>query len=89
MIAIVDYIHQALISINETLHKYQSTLQVYHGKPLEIFEQITTQYQVQAVYCNRDLRTSGNKRDQAVKAFSRRTYYSFYDFKDQVIFGSV
>ena len=50
----VDYIHQALISINDTLHKYQSALQVYHGKPLEIFEQITTQYQVQAFYCNRD-----------------------------------
>ncbi|AJW62412.1 Deoxyribodipyrimidine photo-lyase [Elizabethkingia miricola] len=82
----VDYIHQALISINETLHKYQSTFQVYHGKPLEIFEQITTQYQVQAVYCNRDYEPQAIKRDQAVKAFLEGHAIRFYDFKDQVIF---
>ncbi|MCT3733183.1 deoxyribodipyrimidine photo-lyase [Elizabethkingia anophelis] len=82
----VDYIHQALISINDTLHKYQSALQVYHGKPLEIFEQITTQYQVQAVYCNRDYEPQAIKRDHAVKKQLQKNGIQFYDFKDQVIF---
>ena len=82
----VDYIHQALISFNETLHKYQSTLQVYHGKPLEIFEQITTQYQVQAFYCNRDYEPQAIKRDHAVKKKLQKNGIQFYDFKDQVIF---
>lgn len=38
----VDYIHQALISINDTIHKYNSTLQVYHGKPLEVLKNYNT-----------------------------------------------
>ncbi|MCT4324692.1 cryptochrome/photolyase family protein [Elizabethkingia anophelis] len=82
----VDYIHQALISINDTLHKYQSALQVYNGKPLEIFELITTQYQVQAVYCNRDYEPQAIKRDHAVKKQLQKNGIQFYDFKDQVIF---
>lgn len=82
----VDYIHQALISINETLHKYQSTLRVYHGNPLEVFKKIITQYQVQAVYCNRDYEPQAIKRDQAVKVFLEEHAIGFYDFKDQVIF---
>ncbi|MCL1668572.1 DNA photolyase family protein [Elizabethkingia ursingii] len=82
----VDYIHQALISINETLHKYQSTLQVYHGKPSEVFKKIITQYQVQAVYCNRDYEPQSIKRDQIVQTFLEEHAIYFYDFKDQVIF---
>lgn len=82
----VDYIHQALISINDTLHKYNSTLQVYHGKPLEVFKKIITQYQVQAVYCNRDYEPLAIKRDKAVKTFLEEHTIRFYDFKDQVIF---
>lgn len=82
----VDYIHQALISINKTLHKFQSTLQVYHGKPLEVFKKVITQYQVQAVYCNRDYEPQAIKRDQIVQTFLKEHAIDFYDFKDQVIF---
>lgn len=82
----VDYIHQALISINETLHQYQSTLQVYHGKPLEVFKKIITQYQIQAVYCNRDYEPQAIKRDLIVQTFLEQHAIHFYDFKDQVIF---
>ncbi|PUB34366.1 deoxyribodipyrimidine photo-lyase [Elizabethkingia sp. YR214] len=82
----VDYIHQALISINETLHKYQSTLQVYHGKLSEVFKKIITQYQVQAVYCNRDYEPQAIKRDQIVQTFLEEHDIRFCNFKDQVIF---
>lgn len=80
----VDYIHQALISINDTLHKYQSALQVYHGKPLEIFEQITTQYQVQAFYCNRDYEPQAIKRDHAVKSSYKRMVFNFMTLKTRL-----
>lgn len=80
----VDYIHQALISINDTLHKYQSALQVYHGKPLEIFEQITTQYQVQAFYCNRDYEPQAIKRDHAVKRSYKRMVFNFMTLKTRL-----
>ncbi|KUG11930.1 deoxyribodipyrimidine photolyase [Elizabethkingia sp. HvH-WGS333] len=82
----VDYIHQALMTINQALHQHHSSLQVYHGKPLEVFKKIITQYQVQAVYCNRDYEPQAIKRDQAVKIQLQKYDIDFYDFKDQVIF---
>ncbi|MDV2446574.1 deoxyribodipyrimidine photolyase [Elizabethkingia anophelis] len=82
----VDYIHQALMTINQALHQHHSALQVYHGKPLEVFKKIITQYQVQAVYCNRDYEPQAIKRDHAVKKKLQKNGIQFYDFKDQVIF---
>ncbi|MDQ8749682.1 cryptochrome/photolyase family protein [Elizabethkingia miricola] len=82
----VDYIHQALTAINQVLHQHHSALQVYHGKPLDIFKKLTEQYQIQAVYCNRDYEPQAIKRDQAVKTQLQKYGIDFYDFKDQVIF---
>ncbi|MET7037932.1 cryptochrome/photolyase family protein [Elizabethkingia miricola] len=82
----VDYIHQALTAINQVLPPHHSALQVYHGKPLEVFKKIITQYQVQAVYCNRDYEPQAIKRDQVVKTQLQKYGIDFYDFKDQVIF---
>ncbi|MCT3648344.1 deoxyribodipyrimidine photo-lyase [Elizabethkingia anophelis] len=82
----VDYIHQALMTINQTLHQHHSALQVYHGKSLDIFKKLTEQYKIQAVYCNRDYEPQAIKRDQAVKTQLQKYDIDFYDFKDQVIF---
>ena len=82
----VDYIHQALTAINQVLHQHHSALQVYHGKPLDIFKKLTEQYQIQTIYCNRDYEPQAIKRDQAVKTQLQKYDIDFYDFKDQVIF---
>ncbi|KUY20562.1 deoxyribodipyrimidine photolyase [Elizabethkingia miricola] len=82
----VDYIHQALTAINQVLPPHDSALQVYHGKPLDIFKKLTEQYKIQAVYCNRDYEPQAIKRDQVVKTQLQKYDIDFYDFKDQVIF---
>src|SRR5215217_6954710 len=46
----VDYIHQALTSINSELKQYNSTLNVLIGKPIEIFSILGKEYDIQAVY---------------------------------------
>ncbi len=82
----VDYIHQALSSMNKTLRQYQSGIKTFLGKPLEVFQKITEQYEVNAVYCNRDYEPQAILRDRSVKDFLQSKHIGFYDFKDQVIF---
>jgi len=82
----VDYIHQALTALNQELQQYQSGLQTFQGSPLEAFKTWTRQYEVQAVYCNRDYEPKAIKRDQQIKELLAAGDISFHDYKDQVIF---
>jgi deoxyribodipyrimidine photo-lyase len=82
----VDYIHQALTFINRQLQKHHSNLKTYYGKPIEVFKKITKQYQICAVYCNRDYEPQAIERDRAIGENLKTKRISFYDFKDQVIF---
>lgn len=81
----VDYIHQALTSMHLQLQKHHSGLNTYYGKPIEIFQKITEQCQINAVYCNRDYEPQAIERDGAVKKYLDAKGIAFYDFKDQVI----
>lgn len=82
----VDYIHQALDMMNNTLHAQGSTLHTDQGKPLDIFKIITGQYDVRAVYCNTDYEPQAIKRDQMIEAYLREKGIQFNTYKDQVIF---
>ncbi|MBX3163661.1 MAG: deoxyribodipyrimidine photo-lyase [Bacteroidetes bacterium] len=82
----VDYIHQALSAINLELKKYYATLNTFFGKPLEIFKQLSEQYDIQSVYCNRDYEPKAIERDTEIHHFFKAQNISFKAFKDQVIF---
>lgn len=82
----VDYIHQALEKINQELKEFGSSLLTFHGKPLDVFKQLQKDYDIKAVYCNRDYEPSAIKRDDEVKDFLNSKDIEFFDFKDQVIF---
>lgn len=82
----VDYIQQALNRINNELHKHQSTLRTYFGTPVESFQKLLNDYNVHAVYCNRDYEPQTIARDREIKNFLTEKKVDFFDFKDQVIF---
>ena len=82
----VDYIHQALEKINEALKDFGTSLQAYHGKPLEIFKKITKEWNVKSIFCNRDYEPAAIKRDDEIHQFLNQHQIDFFDFKDQVIF---
>lgn len=82
----VDYIQQALNRINNELHKYQSTLKTYFGTPLDIYQTLSEDYDIHAVYCNRDYEPQAIIRDLEIKKFLTDNNIDFFDFKDQVIF---
>ncbi|WP_291884470.1 deoxyribodipyrimidine photo-lyase [Chryseobacterium sp.] len=82
----VDYIHQALNSLDRELKIYNSGLKAYYGKPIDIFKQITEEFEIDTVFCNRDYEPQAIKRDKQIADFLQKNGVGFLDFKDQVIF---
>ncbi|HAY3563238.1 TPA: deoxyribodipyrimidine photo-lyase [Elizabethkingia meningoseptica] len=82
----VDYIHQALTAINSSLKKYGSKLRIYYGKPMEIFSALSEEYDIEAVFCNRDYEPKAIERDKEIYYFFREKNIPFKAYKDQVIF---
>ncbi len=82
----VDFIFQALEKLNEYLEKQGKSIQIFYGKPLEIYENLSQQYEIGNVFCNEDYEPYAIKRDQEIKDFLASKKINFYQFKDQVIF---
>ncbi len=82
----VDFIFQALEKLNEYLEKTGKSIQIFYGKPLEIFENLTQKYTIETVFCNEDYEPYAIKRDQEVATFLASKNIRFQSFKDQVIF---
>lgn len=82
----VRFIHNAIIALQEQLKKSGTTLTVYHDTPVHAFEHILQQFDVTAVYTNKDYEPYAIKRDQEIKIFLQQQGITFSTFKDQVIF---
>jgi len=82
----VDFIFQALEKLNEYLEKQGKSIQIFYGKTLEIYENLSQQYEIGNVFCNEDYEPYAIKRDQEIKDFLASKNINFYQFKDQVIF---
>ena len=46
----VDFIFQALEKLNEYLEKQGKSIQIFYGKPLEIYENLSQQYEIGNVF---------------------------------------
>ena len=82
----VHFIHDAITHLQEQLVKMGSTLHVLHGTPKDCFKQLTEEYNISAVYTNRDYEPSAIKRDEEIAQLLKKKDILFYSFKDQVIF---
>jgi len=65
----VDYIHQALSLMNDAFKAHGSAISFFHDSPPVVFEALCEQYDVQAVYCNRDYEPTAIQRDTLVFNF--------------------
>lgn len=83
----VSFIHETLQSMRKTLQNdYNSSIAIYHGKPIEIYKQLIKEYQINCVYTNRDYEPYARERDKAINALLEENGIGFKTFKDQVIF---
>jgi deoxyribodipyrimidine photo-lyase len=78
----VEFIHQSLLILKSSLEEAGSSLLVFHGDPVKIFDQVNPK----AVYTNHDYEPYARQRDERVKAILEKKGSSFYSYKDQVIF---
>ena len=83
----VEFIYQALSEIQKTLAGLQSSLEVFYGKPTEIFSLLAERYQIDKVYTNEDYEPYALERDAEVESLLKQKGIGFQAFKDQVVFS--
>jgi deoxyribodipyrimidine photo-lyase len=82
----VEFIHLALQDMQKQLEKIGSTLDVRYGTPVEIYKELTKEYEVNKVFTNHDYEPYAKQRDAEIEKLLQHAGASFHTFKDQVIF---
>ncbi len=82
----ISFIYQALEHLNQSLHPFESSIQMFHDNPIAAFEKVLSKYTVSAVYANHDYEPYSRERDFQVKKLLAEKGVLFRTFKDQVIF---
>lgn len=82
----VDFIVQALQTLNSFLKSKNKGIKIFKGRPLEIYKKLTENYEIESVYSNEDYEPYAIKRDQEIADFLASKNIAFHQFKDQVIF---
>jgi len=83
----VTFLHNTLQGMRATLQKeHNSSLALFHSKPLTIFENLLEEYTIKEVYTNSDYEPYAKERDSNIKELLDKTNIPFKLFKDQVIF---
>ncbi|MEM7380091.1 MAG: deoxyribodipyrimidine photo-lyase [Bacteroidota bacterium] len=83
----LNFIHQQIKRLDSEIKKLNGKgIAVYHGKPLEVLEQLTSEFLIREVFTNRDYEPYAISRDESVTAFFQDLDIPFRTYKDQVIF---
>lgn len=82
----VGFIFNVLQELKQELKAIGSDLDIYYGKPVEIWNALKKDPQLAGVYTNRDYEQYAIQRDQQVKMLLDDSSIDFKTFKDHVIF---
>jgi len=83
----VTFIHENLQAMRSQLQdQYGSSIATFYDTPEKVFKQLMQDYNIEAVYTNRDYEPYAQKRDAKINALLAENGIEFHDFKDQVIF---
>lgn len=82
----VTFIHEQVGQLKEQLEKQGSSLKAFYDTPEKAFKQLLEEFEVAAVYTNRDYEPYAKERYKAINNLLQKQGIPFYTFKDQVIF---
>lgn len=82
----VEFIHTALIHLQQQLLSIESSLDVRYGTPAEVFKQLLQDYNIDTVFTNHDYEPYAKERDEKISMLLKENGISFHSYKDQVIF---
>ena len=82
----VLFIHQEIEKLKKEFEEKGGSMLIRHGKPLDVYKQLVADFNIKAVFTNRDYEPSARERDKEIYAFLKEKDIPFKGFKDQVIF---
>ncbi|MCD8400401.1 deoxyribodipyrimidine photo-lyase [Tenacibaculum finnmarkense] len=82
----VSFIYQTLEQLDTDLKAVGSSLLIKKGNPLEVWKTITSEFDISAVYTNKDYEPYALQRDAEISDFLKSKSIDFLSYKDQVIF---
>lgn len=82
----VQFIHQTLAELKDSLQKKKSDLIIEHGSPVDVFKKLLEKYPVKAIYTNHDYEPYARARDEKIAKLCAKEKIEFKTFKDQTIF---
>ena len=82
----VTFIHDRLSQIQNQLKKFDSSIAVYKGKPIKVFNKLADEYNIKEVYTNHDYEPYAISRDKEIESFLSDKKIQFSTFKDHVIY---
>jgi len=82
----VEFIHQEIERLQEELKERNSSIDVRIGQPEIIWKQLLEDYEIKAVWANRDYEPYARERDKAIYELLQERGIEFKAKKDHVIF---
>ena len=82
----VSFIHSEIKKIKTAVEKRGSSVKVFYGSPLEAFQQLAGEFEIETVYVNRDYEPYAIQRDTEIELFLKSKGVTFFTCKDHVIF---
>lgn len=83
----VSFIFETLQKMRKTLQEeHNSSIAMFHGKPVDVYKKLIKNYNIDTVYTNRDYEPYATERDETIKKLLGDNDINFKTFKDQVIF---
>lgn len=82
----VEFIHDQITKISSELADKGSSILVKYGDPVEIHKDLMAEYDITAVYANRDYEPYAKDRDSAIDKLLSEKKIPFLTFKDQMIY---
>ena len=80
------FIYDCLDKINKELKDIDSSLLCKKGNPIEVWKTLITEFEIQAVFTNKDYEPYAIQRDKKVEALLKSNNIPFNAYKDQVVF---
>ncbi len=82
----VQFIWQELSKIKAVLEERSSSMLIKYGTPQQVYNDLIDEYDVRAVFTNRDYEPYAQQRDKEIYSLLKEQDIEFKGYKDQVIF---
>lgn len=83
----VTFIYKEVQKLKLEIEKHGGSIETFYSEPLHAFKKLTKEFEVNAVYANKDYEPYAIQRDFEIELYLNSKKIEFHLFKDHVIFG--